>query len=124
MYFWTLFATKKFTMSGAAMEYLSPNDVAEFRAAILDAGLRLGTLVKADYPKASLVSEALYVVTKVVGDYGLDGNWVTLWASAAQIEFVATSEVQKVSASVALFDTACMFLCHFLIILFRLLCRR
>ena len=112
---------KNFTMSGAATEYLSPNDVAKFCAAILNAGLRLGTLVTADYPKASLVSEALYVVTKIVGDCGLEGNWVTLWSSAAQIEFVATSEIQKVSASVSLFDTACMFLCHLLRNLFRLL---
>ena len=46
---------------------------------------------------------------KVVGVYGLEGKWVTLWASSAQSEFLATSEVQKVSTSVALFGTARMF---------------
>ena len=63
-------------------------------------------------------------MTKVVGDYGLEGKWVTSWAYAAQREFVATSEVLKVSGSVALFDTAFLFLCHLLNNLFRLLCRR
>ncbi len=69
------------------------------QSAILNAGLRLGTLLMPEYPKASLVSKALYDVTKVVEDYGLEGKWVTLWVSASEIEFVATSEVQKVSAS-------------------------
>ena len=40
-------------------------------------------------------------MTKVVEDYGLEGKWVTLWVSAAEIEFLATSEVQEVSASMA-----------------------
>ena len=111
-------------MSGAATEYLSPNDVAEFRDAILDASLKLGTLLTAEYPRAEQVSAALQVVTKVVGDYGLEGKWVTTWASIAKSEFVATSEVRKGSGSVALFDTAFMFLSHLLNILFRLLCRR
>jgi hypothetical protein len=111
-------------LSGTATEYLSPDDVGEFCNAILDAGLGLGTLLTAEYPRAELVSEALYFVTKVVGDYGLDGKWVTSWASGAQSEFVATSEVREVSASVGLFDTACVFLSHLLNILFRLLCRR
>ena len=111
-------------MSGSATEYLSPDDVTEFCNAILDAGLKLGTLLTAEYPRAEQVSAALYVVTKVVGDYGLEGKWVTLWASKAKSEFVATSEVRKVSASVAMFDTACVFLCHLLDILVRLLCRR
>ena len=47
-------------MSGAATEYLSPDDVVEFCDAILEAGLRLSTLLEAEYyPSASLVSEAL-----------------------------------------------------------------
>ena len=100
---------KRWVIGHAATEYLSPNDVGDFCNAILDAGLGLGTLLTAEYPRAELVSEALYVVTKVVGVYGLEGKWVTLWASGAQSEFLATSEVQKVSTSVALFDTACMF---------------
>ena len=44
-----------------------------------------------------MVSEALYAVTKVVGVYGLEGNWVTSWASSARSEFLATSDVRKVS---------------------------
>ena len=86
----------------AAPEYLSPDDVGEFRTAILDAGLGLGTLLTAEYPRADLVSEALYVVTQVVGVYGLEGKWVTSWASGAQSEFLATSEVREVSASVTI----------------------
>ena len=84
----------------AATEYLSPDDAGAFRTAILDAGSGLGTLLKAEYPRADLVSEALYVVTQVVGVYGLEGKRVTSWASGVQSEFLATSEVQEVSASV------------------------
>ena len=83
---------------------MSPDDVEEFRNEILDAGLGLGTLLAAEYPKAELVSEALYVVTKVVGVFGLEGKWVTSWASGAQSEFLATSEVQEVSTSVTFFS--------------------
>ena len=96
-------------MSGSATEYLSPDDVTEFCNAILDAGLKLGTLLTAEYPRAEQVSAALYVVTKVVGNYGLEGKWVTLWASKAKSELVVTPEVQKVSGSMSLFNTACMF---------------
>ena len=105
-------------------KYLSPDAVVEFCNAILDAGMRLSALLTAEYPKASLVSEALYDVTKVVEDYGLEGKWVTSWVRTPKIEFLATSEVQEVSASMALFDKACVFLRHLLNILFRLLCRR
>jgi hypothetical protein len=84
----------------AATEYLSPDVVGLFRTALLDDGLGLGTLLTAEYPQADLVSEALYVVTQVVGVYGLEGKWVTSWASGAQSEFLATSEVREVSASV------------------------
>ena len=83
-----------------ATEYLSPDDVGAFRTAILDAGLGLGTPLTAEYPRAELVSEALYVVTKVVGVYGLEGKWVTSWADGARSEFLATSEIREVSASV------------------------
>ena len=84
----------------AATRYLSPDDVAAYRAAILDAGYRLGTLLTAEYPKADLVSEALYAVTQFVEVYGLEGTWVTLWASGARSEFLSTTEVREVSASV------------------------
>ena len=47
--------------------------------------MRLSALLTAEYPKASLVSEALYNVTKVVEDYGLEGKWVTSWVSTAKI---------------------------------------
>ena len=67
----------------AAPEYLSPGDVAAFRTAILDAGLDLVASLAAEYPNADKVSEALYAVTKVVGVYGLEGHWVTSWASSA-----------------------------------------
>ena len=86
--------------TGHLSEYLSPDDVGEFRTAILDAGLGLGTLLTAEYPRSELVSEALYVVTKVVGVYGLEGKWVMSRASGAQSEFLATSDIREVSASV------------------------
>ena len=77
---------KRRVIGHAATEFLSPDDVAEFFTAILDAGLGLGTLLTSEYPRAELVSEALYVVTKVVGVYGLEGKWVTSWDRGAQSE--------------------------------------
>ena len=108
----------------AVTKYLSPDKVVEFCNAIFDAGIRLSALLTAEYPKSSLVSEALYNVTKVVENNGLEDKWVTSWVRTAKIEFVATSEVREVSASMALFNKACVFLRHLLNILFRLLCRR
>ena len=55
----------------AVTKYLSPDEVVEFRNAILDAGMRLSALLTAEYPKASQVSKALYNVTKVLEDYNL-----------------------------------------------------
>ena len=95
----------------APAEYLSPDDVVAFRAAILDAGVVLGILLTTEYPRAELVSEALYAVTKVVGVYGLEGKWVMSWASDAQSEFLATSEVQEVSSSVTFVRSGLHFLC-------------
>ncbi len=95
-------ATKK-----AAVEYLSPDDVCAFRAAILDTGRVLSGLLGSEFPSSGAVSDALYAVTNVVGTYGLQGKWVTSWASSAQDEFLVTSEVREVSAGVAFFD-ACI----------------
>ena len=84
----------------AAVEYLSPGDVAAFRAAILATGYVLRGLLSCEFPRAELVSDALYAVTNVVGMYGLEGIWVTSWASSARSDFLATSEVREVSAGV------------------------
>ena len=84
----------------AAGGYLSPGDVAAFRAAILATGYALRDLLNCEYPRAEPVSDALYDVTNVVGMYGLEGRWVTSWASSARSEFLATSEVREVSAGV------------------------
>ena len=108
----------------AATEYLSPDDIGAIRTAILDTGLGLGTLLTAEYPQTDLVSEALYVVTQVVGAYDLEGKWVTSWASGAQSEFLATSEVREVSASVTFVRYGQhVFLLLTLDVLCRLLCR-
>ncbi len=88
----------------AAVEYLSPDDVCAFRAAILDTGSVLSGLVGAEFPSSGTVSDALYAVTSAVAKYGLQGNWVTSWASSAQDEFLVTSEVREVSAGVPFFD--------------------
>ena len=82
------------------VEYLSPGNIAAYRAAILGAGYALRGLLGCEYPRAELVSEALYSVTRVVGMYGLEGKWVTSWASSARSEFLATAEVREVSAGV------------------------
>ena len=91
----------------AALEYLSPDDVCAFRAAILDTGSVLSGLLGSEFPSSDTVSDALYAVTNAVGTYGLLGKWVTSWASSAQDEFLVTSEVREVSAGVPFFD-ACI----------------
>ena len=95
-------ATKK-----AALEYLSPDDVCAFRAAILDTGSVLSGLLGSEFPSSDAVSNALYAVTNAVVTYGLMGKWVTSWASSAKDEFLVTSEVREVSAGVPFFD-ACI----------------
>ena len=99
---------KRRMIGHAAAVYLSPDDVEEFRNAILDAGLGLGALLTVEYPRAEPVSETLYVVTTVVGIFGMEGKWVTLWASSDQSEFLATAEVREVSTRATIFDAACM----------------
>jgi hypothetical protein len=131
--------SQDFTMSGphyisvssrraprrAARGYLSPGDVAAFRAAILAAGYALQGLLSCEFPRAELVSDALYAVTNVVGMYGLSGRWVTSWVSSARSEFLATSEVREVGAGVTI--ARCVhrvsYVSH-IRLLFRLLCRR
>ena len=103
----------------AARGYLSPGDVAAFRAAILAAGYALQGLLSCEFPRAELVSDALYAVTNVVGMYGLEGRWVTSWASSARSEFLATSEVREVSAGVILVDS-CIPIYRFSLFMFYL----
>jgi hypothetical protein len=82
------------------VEYLSPDDVCAFRAAILDTGSVLSGLLGPEFPPSDAVGDALYAVTNAVGKYGLQGKWVTSWASSARDEFLVTSEVREVSAGV------------------------
>jgi len=89
------------------VEYLSPDDVRAFRAAILATGSVLSGLLVSKFPRAESVSDALYAVTNVVGMYGLQGKWVTSWENSDRIEFLVTSEVREVSAGVPSFD-ACI----------------
>ena len=79
---------------------MSPADVEEFCTVILDTGTRLGSLLTVEYPRADLVSKALYFATDVVEVYSLEGKWVTLWASSAKSEFLATSDIREVSSGV------------------------
>ncbi len=84
----------------AAVEYLSPDDVCAFRAAILNTGSVLSGLLGSKFPSSDAVSDALYAVTNAVEAYGLQGKWITSWASSAHDEFLVTSEVREVSAGV------------------------
>jgi len=91
----------------AAVEYLSPDDVRAFRAAILATGSVLSGLLVSEFSRAESVSDALYTVTNVVGMYGLQGKWVTSWENSDRNEFLVTSEVREVSAGVPCLD-ACI----------------
>ena len=92
---------KRKVVGKKATKNLSPIDVEEFRTEILDAGARLADLLVVEYPKASLVDDALFAVTKVVKCYGLKVWWVTSWASSAHNEFLANNGVREVSGCVA-----------------------
>ena len=81
-------------------EEMSPHDVEEFRAEIVDAGARLADLGVVPYPNAHLVNNALFAVTESVECFGLKGRWVTSRASSAQNEFLATASVREVSGCV------------------------
>jgi hypothetical protein len=85
-----------------ATKSLTPIDVEEFRTGILDAGTRLAEVLAVEYPKTSLVDNALFAMSKIVECYGLEGRWVTSWASSARNEFLMPNEVREVSSCVAL----------------------
>ena len=76
---------------------MSPDDIDNFRADIIEAGVRLADLVDVPYPDPHVVDDALFAVTDIVKCHGLKGRWVTSWASSARKEFLATESVRKVS---------------------------
>ena len=55
-------------------EEMSPIDVEEFCAEIIDAGAWLADLVVVPYPNARLVGNALFGVTEIVECFGLKGR--------------------------------------------------
>ena len=119
------FVRVSLTMSNprSMCKYLPPDDIEEFRTKILDAGARLADLLVVEYPKASLVNDALFAVTKVVKCYGLKGWWVTSWASSAHNEFLATNGVSEVSGCVAFIGMTAKS-CFSRFIFYRLPCRQ
>ena len=90
-------------------EDMSPDDVEEFRADIIEAGARLADLVIVKYPDARLVDDALFAVTEIVECFGLKGRWVTSWASSARNEFLAANSVREVSGCVAVIGMTARF---------------
>ena len=93
---------KRKVVGKTATKSLSSIDVEEFRTGILDTGTQLAEVLAVEYPKASLVDNALFAMSKIVECYGLEGRWVTSWASSARNEFLMTNEVREVSSCVAL----------------------
>ena len=90
-------------------EDMSPDDVEEFRAAIIDAGARLADLVVVKYPEAHLVDDALFDMTEIVECYGLEGQWVTSVASSSGSELLANDSVRKVSGCEAFIGESARF---------------
>ena len=90
-------ARKRKDVGPAEEEYMSPQDVEDFRTDIVGAGARLADLLVVPYPNAPLVDSALFAVTEIVEYCGLKGRWVTSWASSARKEFLATASVREVS---------------------------
>ena len=95
---------KRKVIGQTGTEDMSPLDVEEFRACIVEAGARLANLVVLEYPDACFVDDALFGMTEVVECFGLKGQWVTSWASSAHNEFLATDSVREVSGCVAYTD--------------------
>jgi ABC-type taurine transport system ATPase subunit len=93
--------SKRKVVGQTKKEDMSPEDVEEFRTDIVDAGSRLADLLVVPYPDAHLVDDALFAVTEIVKCFGLEGRWVTSWASSARKEFLATASVREVSGCVA-----------------------
>jgi hypothetical protein len=114
---------KRKVVQKTATKNLSPINVEEFRTEILDAGTRLADLLVVEYPKASLVDNALFGVTEVVECFGLEGRWVTSWASSAHDEFLATNNVREVSGCLAFIGMNAKFM-SFTFCCYRLPCRR
>ena len=114
---------KRKVVGKTATKNLSPIDVEEFRTEILDAGTRLADLLVVEYPKASLVDNALFGVTEVLECFGLEGRWVTSWASSARDEFLATNHVRKVSGCLVFIGMNARFML-FTLRCYRLPCRR
>jgi hypothetical protein len=81
-------------------EDMSPDDVEEYRTDIVKAGARLADLLVVPYPDAHLVDNALFAVTEIVECFGLEGRWITSWASSARNELLATASVREVSGCV------------------------
>jgi hypothetical protein len=104
-------------------EDMSVLDIEEFCTDILDAGARLADLLVVEYPKASLVDNALFGVTEVVECFGLEGLWVTSWVSSAHDEFLATNNVREVSGCLAFIGMNAKFM-SFTFCCYRLPCRR
>jgi hypothetical protein len=108
---------KRKVVGKLATKNLLPIDVEEFRAEIIGAGARLANLLVMEYPKTSLVDNALFGVTEVVECFGLEGRWVTSWASSDRTEFLATDSVREVSGCVAFIGMTAKFVLltvHFL----------
>ena len=93
-------ARKRKDVGPAEEEYMSPHDVEDFRTDIVGAGARLADLLVVPYPNAPLVDNALFALTEIVKCFGLEGRWVTSWASSAREEFLATASVREVSGFV------------------------
>ena len=72
-------------------------NVKEFRTDILEAGTRLSSMFKVEYPDADLISAALYDVSEVVENFSMKGKWVTSRASSAKNDFLMTLGIREVS---------------------------
>ena len=114
---------KRKVVGKSATKNLLPIDAEEFRAEIINAGARLADLVVVEYPNARLVDDAVFAVTEIVECFGLEGRWVTSWASSDRTEFLETDSVREVSGCVAFIGMTAKFVLltvHF----YRLPCRR
>ena len=114
---------KRKVVGKTATKNLSPIDVEEFCTEILDAGKWLANLLVVEYPKASLIDDALFGVTEVVECFGLEGRWVTSWANSDRTEFLATNNVREVSSCVAVICVIARFVL-LTFSFYRLPCRR
>jgi hypothetical protein len=78
-------------------EYVSTDEIEEFREEILEGGRHLASMSCPRFPDAERASAAIGKVLTIVKDYTLVGMWVTSCVSNTEEGYATTKEIREVS---------------------------